>query len=796
MSKYTWEQKKALLDDPYITQGTKNALIFGGDAAYEKAIAERDSNAAADKKQKSAVEKADKDLDSMARPAAGGATTKSDQVLDLGNPALDFFSDWIEQVWNKMPDKPSEMNYKTDIWDRFHENREINFQAMFDEVEDLTDAKKAVEQTGTDATSALTTLFHDWKGEGATAAKVKYEQRIQPDAKELVAQMDGAIKLVPATIDKIYTALKLKVDETLKLRVDKVATAPLFTAKQVVEIANGKVDSKDKLMDVAVWLDSACPGNNLADRLRHDDCDLNDGNKEYAIGAAKQWLKGSFATEFGERFENFKKLCKNATDTINTQYHELSRFMEDYTNPFPAAGSEKPPGNQKPPGSDGNGNGNGTPPGGGGGTPPGGGGGTPPGGGGGTPPAASVPEAPKPEDKPADGTNPVTGKPLELDPETGKPYPIDPATGEAIKDGIDGQDTMTVEKGDNKIEMSEPDKDGKMDIKVDDGKGNEKDYKLDFDDPKGEEGKDGEKAKDGKDGDFGPQGAVKEGEPGKDGVYRPGPDGKIHIQDGNLKITAEQPDGPNGPTVVTVDDGKGEPTTYTLDEKGEKKELKPGDVVQTDDIKNGLDDRNPGNPQPGKLDEVRTMPAPADGLAPPGGGGSGFSAPGGVEVGVGAEGTAAEASGGAASGAGGDGTVPTASGGGGGGSFEGALGGVGEGGSAGSLNEAGSLETGNQSGGGAQPAAADAGLGAAPGGMDPAPAGAGAGASGSSAGMGGMMGGMGAMGGAAGGGGGDTQRGSSQYRVEGGIFETSGAGGRISGSLDDEGGDRSISYER
>jgi hypothetical protein len=39
------------------------------------------------------------------------------------------------------------------------------------------------------------------------------------------------------------------------------------------------------------------------------------------------------------------------------------------------------------------------------------------------------------------------------------------------------------------------------------------------------------------------------------------------------------------------------------------------------------------------------------------------------------------------------------------------------------------------------------------------------------------------------------QRGSSQYRVEGALFETRGAKGRISGSLDDE-GDRSISYER
>ncbi|MFD6067746.1 MULTISPECIES: collagen-like domain-containing protein [Amycolatopsis] len=798
MSEPTPAQIKEILNDPYVTQGTKDALVlsFGGrEEAYKKAVAERDANAAGDKKQAAATKQADKDLDSMSRPAAGGSTTKSDQVLDLGKPALDFFSDWAEQVWNKMPDKPYEISYKTDIWDRFHENREINFQKMFDEVEDLGDAKKAVEQTQKDASAALSTLFHDWKGEGATAAKVKYEQRIQPDAKELIAQMDGAIKLVPSTIDKIYSALKLKVDETLKLRVDKVATAPLFTAKQVVEIANGKVDSKEKLMDVAYWLDSACPGNNLAERLRDDDCKLNDENKDYAIGAAKQWLKGSFATEFGERFENFKKLCKNANETINTQYHELSRFMEDYTNPFPAPGSEKPPaddGKGKDKGGGGD-TGGGT----GGGSGTGSGGGSGSGGGASTPPAATVPETPKPEDKPAEGMNPVTGKPLELDPETGKPYPIDPATGEAIKDGIDGQDTMTVQKGDNKIEMTEPDKDGKMDIKVDDGKGNEKDYKLDFDDPKGEEGKDGKPGEEGKDGEFGPKGTVKEGEPGPDGVYRPGPDGKIHIQDGNLKITAEQPQGPNGPTVVTVDDGKGEPTTYTLDEKGEKKELKPGDTLQTDDIKNGLDDRNPGNPQPGKVEDVRPMPAPADGIAPPGGGGGGgFSAPGGVEVGVGAEGTAsvsagAEAGAGGASGAGGDGTVPTA---GGGGSFEGAIGSPLEGASSGSLNEAGSLEAGMQSGGGAQPAGAEGGLGMAPGGMDPAPASAGAASS--PAGMGGMMGGMGAMGGAAGGGGGDTQRGSSQYRVEGGIFETSGAGGRISGSLDDEGGDRSISYER
>lgn len=101
-----------------------------------------------------------------------------------------------------------------------------------------------------------------------------------------------------------------------------------------------------------------------------------------------------------------------------------------------------------------------------------------------------------------------------------------------------------------------------------------------------------------------------------------------------------------------------------------------------------------------------------------------------------------------------------------------------------------------QTGSDASFASSDSGLGMAPGGNDPghpaAAAAAGAPAGGGMGQMGGMMGGMG---GAPGGGGGDTQRQSSQHRVDGAIFETSGAKGRISGSLDDD-GDRSISYER
>lgn len=107
-----------------------------------------------------------------------------------------------------------------------------------------------------------------------------------------------------------------------------------------------------------------------------------------------------------------------------------------------------------------------------------------------------------------------------------------------------------------------------------------------------------------------------------------------------------------------------------------------------------------------------------------------------------------------------------------------------------------SLEPGAQTGSDASlPAADGGGLGATP--VDPgmhqaAASGSASGMSGMGS-MGGMMGGMGGSPG--GGGGGDQQRGPSQYRIEGGVFETSGAKGRISGSLDDE-GERSIRYDR
>ncbi|RZQ62169.1 WXG100 family type VII secretion target [Amycolatopsis suaedae] len=150
-------------------------------------------------------------------------------------------------------------------------------------------------------------------------------------------------------------------------------------------------------------------------------------------------------------------------------------------------------------------------------------------------------------------------------------------------------DTLEVKQGDKTFEMTEPDKNGEMEIKVGDGSGPDKEFKLDWTD---------------------------DGKPGEEGVHRPGPDGKIHIEDGDLKITAERPDGPDGPTVVTVDDGSGKPTSYTLGEEDSAKDKDKPDAPA-----------DKPEPKPGPDREAFR----SDGPTPHSGGGGGSASPAGVE---------------------------------------------------------------------------------------------------------------------------------------------------------------------
>nr|WP_281400892.1 WXG100 family type VII secretion target [Amycolatopsis umgeniensis] len=288
----------------------------------------------------------------------------------------------------------------------------------------------------------------------------------------------------------------------------------------------------------------------------------------------------------------------------------------------------------------------------------------------------------------------------------------------------DGErETLKVKQGDKTFEMTEPDKDGEMEIKVGDGSGPAKDFKLDWT------------------GDESKLGDAPDGDGKKDDVHRPGADGKIHIQDGDVKITAERPDGPSGPTVVTVDDGTGKPTTYTL---GEDKD--PSDTHKPS---------HEAKPLTGTTQPEHRMP-----VTPHHGGGG--TVPDGIRAGDLEGGGGSHGGGGGGGHAGGGGAGITAP-------FESATPVSGQ---------PSSLTEGVHTGGGAhqpQPLAS-----AAPAAPMGGPAGQSFG--------GGAMPPMGGMGGGGQGGGGDQERSNRAYRIEGEVFDQiNEPTGRITGSLlDDE----------
>ncbi|HET6290358.1 MAG TPA: WXG100 family type VII secretion target [Amycolatopsis sp.] len=307
----------------------------------------------------------------------------------------------------------------------------------------------------------------------------------------------------------------------------------------------------------------------------------------------------------------------------------------------------------------------------------------------------------------------------------------DELSGEDGDKAEDGErETLKVKQGDTTFEMTEPDEDGEMEIKIGDGSGPAKDFKLDW------TGDDESKL-----------GST----PGsdKDDVHRPGPDGKIHIHDGEVEITAERPDGPSGPTVVTVDDGTGKPTTYTLGE-----EKSPADKAA-----------QPLTPVSGTV-----PPEPRTASFTPHHGGGG-TIPDGIPAGdVSGGGSGGGGGGGFGGGASSPGTPSLP--------FETASPAAGQ-----------SLSEGLHTGGGAthQPQPVASGAPSAPMG----------GPASQSFGGGAMppMGGMGA-GGAGGQGGGDQERSNRAYRIEGEVFDQiNEPTGRITGSLlDDE--DQSVTRKR
>ncbi|MET7995540.1 hypothetical protein ABZU76_32075 [Amycolatopsis sp. NPDC005232] len=251
-------------------------------------------------------------------PEPGGVgVATSDNVLALAAPALDFFAQWAS-VWNAFA--ATKIDVDKDIRDKFQDSAGLDFRKFLADADALAHTRETLDSTHADATTATTTLFRDWQSPAATAAQSAY-RRLHPDA--LLDHLAGAAQLIPETMTHVFTALKTKVDEALKLRTDSIAGAPLPVAQRVAAVAQGGAVSKNELLDLAQWLDSASPGNDLHNRLR----DCEPGDNDYATRAARQWLNGPFATEFSSRYAAFQGLCATATSTIDGHFRVLAGFL-------------------------------------------------------------------------------------------------------------------------------------------------------------------------------------------------------------------------------------------------------------------------------------------------------------------------------------------------------------------------------------------------------------------------------------------------------------------------------------
>lgn len=734
------------------------------DETFDEAKAAGDQAGYNTREESKAVDDGKTKLDESKAPTAESAGTKtSDEIFDAAVPALKVF-ETFGSLLAKIPDDcrgtTRALDFAKDIQAPFDEQRGISFQNFVDDAAHFKTGSTTVEKTVQDTGGQLNSLYRTWSGDGADAASDNYNEKILPKANKLAQTLSNASEATLSTTTAVFELCKGKADAIIEQYTDQVGRADYALAQKVVAVANGEKGSIDDLAQIAGWMDVNF-GTNLVETLNDNGCCDDDEIKKHGQDLAKQWVQNQFNPDMWDRlYQDFVKNCKDTKEFVDKAYDELDKVMGAVKNEFEGAGGA---GGEKPPPVPGPGTGSGGGPGVGSGSGSGSGvpgGGT--GGGGQVPPIPDVPTL--------SGSGPGTGN-SDTTPSTSVPPPSSTGNQEAAeaakkqaadalgkfdgdplktdspgggddKSGEDGdkldkafdkdggkpdgdeekQDVLKVKQGDKTFEMSEPDQDGKMEIKVGDGSEPAKDFKLDWPE-------DGDKT------ESGPQ-RTEDGKPSADGTYRPDPDGKIHIQDGDLKITAERPDGPDGPTVVTVDDGTGKPTTYTLgeeDSSGEKPSHKLGDTP--------VSPTHEGKPAPhdtpsahrGTLDDPTAHSG--SGPTPQGGGGHGAAVPAGFD--------------GATSGPSGLGEAPG--------------GGVSTGAEAQRLQAAVPAEfapsattagapTGQQMGGGMSP----------------------------------MMGGMGA-GGAGGAGGGDQERSNPAYRIDGGVFEPlAELTGRITGSLDDD----------
>jgi hypothetical protein len=867
----TKKQIEALLNDPNVPQDKKDALnaaimlngspmSYGGEwntqgtqwyqsapdsaswdnsaiqNAYNDAQSAGQVNSYNQDQTTTAVNNGKTALNGVQAPALGssGTAQKSDDVLKPGESGLQVFQLFL-QAWNGRPadclGQTAKLNYDTDITKRYQEQYGIDFQKFLTDGDNLGKANSTAAQTHTDVGNTLNSLYKDWSGDASSKSSDAYNKDIDPKITELTDALSGASSLIGSTVQAVFGECKAKAQDVLNLYRTEVGGATPYMANLVVKMAasDGSDSDDDSLRSqigaISEWVDQKT-GSNITSRVNDDSCSLNSDNIQYCIQQCKKWIQDSFNKDFwgddgapGLKLQ-FDKICDNAKTAVDGSWKNLTDTMKKYQNDFPAAAAAP----TTPSSSTGTGSGTGT-------------------GGGGGNPKVSIPTGGSSPSSTGSSTPSVT-MPSSATPSTSSSGVTSPSStvpsGTTTPSSAQQPETMTVQNGTGTISMTSPNSQGQVQLSVADGSGKPKTYDIDFGNGSTSgsgsgltglsgTGLSGTGTGTGTGLGTGAGTGVLSGSGSGVGIgsgsgsgsvqhITPGPDGKAVIHDGKTTITVTEPKDHPGEVQVTVDDGSGKPTTYTLEGGATGTSAASGLTGTPVDTTTGVDTGTTGTSgtqgvpaqpvgttaQPVTAQPVDTTAQPVDTTATSGTGqqldysgavpGSDPTAASGTSYQDPAGGYQDPTAAAAAAST----TQPAAFNLGQGGDLGGSVGGT-PGGGAGLGNI--SLPAGHDAVGGAVGHAGgqavwDSGSGQAGGGhaqlagTDVTPAGdpghAGLGSTTDQQGASGMSGGMPMMGGMGGGGGqgGDGERGPSQWRTQGQLFDDSSGGvGRISGVL-------------
>ncbi|MEU7479358.1 hypothetical protein AB0A63_25450 [Lentzea sp. NPDC042327] len=415
-----------------------------------------------------------------------GDVPSSNTLLDAGAPGLRFFEKFIPVYQKAAPacgHQGAAPNLEGDIYRRYDEVRDIEFAKFREDSVKLQEAVGKL-QTHDNALGSAWNGLGSWEGQAAEAAR-GYHDKFAGSSKTLVQQTGQAPGAITAGVTNMQKHVKEFAQQIHDQYSEKCGGLTVEEAETAIRHANGDLFENDG--GVLDWLHGvpgplfgavtgAICGGPLGMLAGLGWGSWISNTREGIINAAKDKLR-ALCQEFDAKKKAFDGYCQTVQAGVQSDYDTMFTALNaaiPAESPFakigdPPAFSEDGGGRKQVPGTDGGGGG-GTP----GGSTGGGGGGTPGGGGGGTP---EIPKPENPLDKDGDGKPDVPGdtdgdgKPDDLDGD-GKPDD-QPKPEEELE-------SVTVKAGDNTIKITEPDSNGHVKMTIDTPKGEPKTYDLDF----------------------------------------------------------------------------------------------------------------------------------------------------------------------------------------------------------------------------------------------------------------------------------------------------------------------------